>query len=97
VTATAEALDAGETVPQAAPLQPVPESDQLTPLFCVSFVTVAVKVFGWLTGMLAVSGATNTETGAVTVMVETEVFVPSAMEVALSVTVAGAGTLAGAA
>jgi hypothetical protein len=31
------------SVPQAVPLQPVPDSDQVTPLLCVSFVTVAAK------------------------------------------------------
>jgi hypothetical protein len=32
-----------ESVPQAAPWQPVPESVQVTPLFLGSFWTVAVK------------------------------------------------------
>jgi hypothetical protein len=33
VMATPEALEAAESVPQAAPLHPAPESDQFTPLF----------------------------------------------------------------
>jgi hypothetical protein len=32
-----EALEVAESEPQAAPEQPVPESDQVTPLFCESF------------------------------------------------------------
>jgi hypothetical protein len=33
----------GDTLPQAPPLQPVPETVQVTPLFFESFVTVAVR------------------------------------------------------
>ena len=33
-----------ESEPQAAPVQPAPESDQATPLFCESFCKVAVKL-----------------------------------------------------
>jgi phosphate/sulfate permease len=43
-TATPEALDAAESVPQALPVQPAPESCQLTPLLCASLATVAVKL-----------------------------------------------------
>lgn len=39
-----DALELLETEPQAAPLQPAPESVQVTPLFCASFCTVAVKL-----------------------------------------------------
>jgi hypothetical protein len=46
VMATPEALEAAESVPQAAPLHPAPESDQVTPLFCASLETVAVKFCG---------------------------------------------------
>jgi hypothetical protein len=42
--ATPEALEAAESVPQAAPLHPAPLSDQVTPRFCESFCTVAVRV-----------------------------------------------------
>jgi hypothetical protein len=43
VTAVPDALVVAESVPHAAPVQPAPESFQLTPLFCVSLVTVAVN------------------------------------------------------
>jgi hypothetical protein len=43
VTAAPDALDAGDTLPHAAPLQPDPETVQVAPLFCGSFDTVAVK------------------------------------------------------
>jgi len=39
--AVPDALEDAERVPQAVPLQPVPVSDQLTPLFCESRLTVA--------------------------------------------------------
>ena len=42
VIAAPDALEAADKVPQAAPLQPAPLSVQLTPVFCVSFCTVAV-------------------------------------------------------
>lgn len=45
VIATPEALAAAERVPHVAPAQPAPDNAQLTPLFCVSLVTVAVKAF----------------------------------------------------
>jgi hypothetical protein len=32
-----DALEVEESVPHAAPLQPAPESVQVTPLFCASF------------------------------------------------------------
>lgn len=43
VTAAPDTLDEGDTPPQAAPLQPDPETAHVTPLFCESFATVAVK------------------------------------------------------
>jgi hypothetical protein len=43
VTAEPEALVVGATVPHAAPLQPAPDSVQVTPLAALSFVTVAVN------------------------------------------------------
>jgi hypothetical protein len=36
---------AGETVPQAAPLQPDPVTLHVTPLFCESFCRLAVNCF----------------------------------------------------
>jgi hypothetical protein len=44
--ATPDAEEEVESVPQVAPLQPEPESAHVTPLFCPSFVTVAVKFCG---------------------------------------------------
>ncbi len=44
VTAAPEAVEVGETVPHPAPLQFVPDSVQVTPLFCESFCTLAVNV-----------------------------------------------------
>jgi hypothetical protein len=98
VIAAPEALEGADKVPHVAPLQPVPESAQVTPLFCESFVTVAVKFCVSPVCTLALVGATLTEiTGAaVTVIVAVLCFVPSATEVAVNVTVAGLGTLAGA-
>ena len=59
-------------------------------------LTVAVMSCGWPTCTLAADGMTLTATAAVTVIVATPVFVPSASEVAVSVTVAGPGVVAGA-
>src|SRR5216684_2287510 len=96
--ATPEALEFAESVPQAAPLQPVPESAQVTPLFCESFCTVAVNGCVALAATEAVVGATLTEIGggAVTVIVAAADFVPSLTDVAVRVTVVGFGTLPGA-
>jgi hypothetical protein len=98
VIAVPEALEAADKVPQAAPLQPAPDNVQFTPLFCESFVTVAVKFCVSPVCTLALVGATLTAiTGvAVTVIVTALCFVPSATEVAVNVIVAGLGTLAGA-
>ena len=43
VTGVPEALDAGATVPHAAPLHPAPDSVHVTPLFPESFATIAVN------------------------------------------------------
>src|SRR6266481_641730 len=96
--ATPVALDFAVPMPQAAPLQPVPESAQVTPLFCESFCRVAVNGCVALTATEAVDGATLTEIGggAVTVMVAAADLVPSLTDVAVRVTVAGFGTLPGA-
>jgi hypothetical protein len=86
-------------VPQLAPEQPVPESDQVTPLPCESFCNVAVKTAVVDTCTDVEVGLTPTEIGsgaAVTVIVADADFVPSAIAVAFSVTVAGVGTDAGA-
>jgi len=44
VTGAPDALVVGDTAPQVAPLQPAPESAQLTPLPAESFATVAAAV-----------------------------------------------------
>ena len=94
-----EALDELETLPHAAPLQPAPDSAQVTPLFALSFVTVAVKVVVPLTGTVAVAWERVTAIvaagAAVIVIVTVADFVPSATEVALSVTFDGLGTAGG--
>ncbi len=91
-----ESEEKAESVPQTVPLQPEPDSAQVTPLFWASLLTVAVKFWGWLVCTLAIAGATLTATGGVTVMVATELLVVSATEVAVSMTVAGLGTVEGA-
>jgi hypothetical protein len=99
VTAEPEALVVGETVPQAAPLQPVPVTVHVTPLLAESLATVAVKACVPFTVTLAVVSDKVTVIGAaavVTVIVADADFVVSATDVAFSVTVAGLGTAAGA-
>ena len=85
-------------MPQAVPLQPAPESDQLTPLFCESFCTVAVKFCVPPVATLMVVGETATDTAApvVSVIVAAAFFVVSRLDVAVNVTVAGLGSEAGA-
>ena len=86
-------------VPQAAPEQPVPESDQVTPLFCESFCSVAPKDEECDTCTEAEGGFTETEIGGggvVMVMAAVPDLVASAMEVAVRVTDAGFGAVAGA-
>jgi hypothetical protein len=91
-----EALEVAEMLPQAVPEQPAPVKVQVTPW--VLFVTVAVMVCVPLATTFAVVGDTVTPTtgAAVTVIVELALLVGSVTEVAVSVTVAGLGTLAGA-
>lgn len=96
--AAPEALEAADNVPQAAPVQP--DNVQVTPLFCVSFCTVATKECVWPVCTETAVGFTVTTMAAgvaeVIVRVVTADFVASAIEVAVRVTVAGAGTVAGA-
>ena len=87
-------------VPQAVPAQPVPDSDHVTPLFCVSFCSCAVNGAVSATCTEAEGGLTATEMGAgaamMVIVVEPDLEV-SATAVAFKVTVAGFGTVAGAA
>jgi hypothetical protein len=99
VIATPDALDVADNVPHVLSPQLAPKSTQVTPLFCASFWTVAVKLWLPLVGTLADKGDTLTAMApgaAVTVIVVSADFVLSVTEVAVSVTVAGDGTLAGA-
>ena len=94
-----EALAFAESVPQAVPAQPTPLSVQLTPLFCASFVTVALNpCVPPAACTLAVFGETATAItgGAVIVIVAAADLLASATDIAVSVTTAGVGTLAGA-
>ena len=94
-----EALELFESVPQAAPLQPEPDRVQVTPLFCGSFCTVAVKACDCPVCTDALAGDTLMLTGGggtVMVMVAVAVLVESATDVAAIVTIAGLGTPVGA-
>ena len=98
MTGVPEALEVADSMPQAAPLQPAPESVQVTPLFCGSFCTVAVKLWVCPVCRDEFVGDTLTPTGgggAVTVIVAEELLLPSATDVAVRLTVAGFGTLPG--
>ena len=97
--AATEPPEFAESVPQAAPLQPEPERLQVTPLFCESFCTVAVKLCDCPVCTDALVGDTLMLTGGggtVMVMVAVAVLVASATDVAVSVTIAGFGTPVGA-
>jgi hypothetical protein len=84
------------SVPQVAPLQPLPESDHVIPRLPGSLLTLAVKPWLWLCCTLAVGGETLTETAASTVTLADVARVGSATEVAVTVTVAGLGWFEGA-
>jgi hypothetical protein len=99
MTAAPDALLAADSVPQVGPLHPVPESDQVTPLFAGSFCTVALKLCVPDAATLAEVEESETETGALgadnVIAVEAD-FVASARDVAVTVTAAGVGTAPGA-
>ena len=97
--AAPDALDVADSVPQTFSLQLAPKSTQVTPLFCESFWIVAVKFWLPPVGTLTDGGDTVTTIApgaAVTVIVAAADLLPSATDVALSVTSGGEGTLAGA-
>jgi hypothetical protein len=83
-------------VPQPAPEQPLPESDQVTPLFAGSFETEALKFWVWPAVRLADDGETFTAMAARTVIFADADLAVSATEVAVSVTTAGEGSEEGA-
>ena len=82
--------------PQVAPLQLEPDSAQVTPLLCESFEMVTVKFLVAFTFTVAEGGTTLTLMAGVTVIAAVAVLLPSAIEVAVSVTAFGEGALAGA-
>ncbi len=87
------------SVPQAALEHPTPERDQVTPLFCESFCTAAVKLAAAETCTEVDAGLMETEMGTGVRLMDMMAgadFELSATEVAVSVTVAGVGTTAGA-
>ena len=98
--AVPDALEVADSVPQVAPEHPVPVSVQVTPLFSASFCTVAVMVWVWPVCTDTATGFTDTTIAGgaalVTVNVVTAVLVTSATDLAVSVTAAGVGALAGA-
>ena len=61
--AAPEELVVAESVPHALFLHCAPERLQLTPLFTVSFCTVAVKFCAWLADSVWVSGEMLTVMG----------------------------------
>ena len=86
------------SVPQVLPEQPEPDSVHVTPLFAESFFRVAVKFCVEPVETLAVEGDTDTLIAAPAMVIAAEDdFVLSATDVAVSVTVAGEGAVAGAA
>jgi len=87
----------GETVPQPGEqLAPFCDRVQKTPRLAGSFMTVPVNLCVLPTTTVAEVGETETETGGVTVTMAETVLVVSVTDVAVTVTVAGLGTLLGA-
>lgn len=84
-----------EIVPQAAPEQPLPLTVHVTAVFEV-FATDAVNCLVSPAKTDALVGDIVTETGNVTVTVADADFVVSACDVAVTLTVGGLGTAAGA-
>jgi hypothetical protein len=99
VIAAPDALDVADSVPQVAPEQPAPVSVHVTPLFWESLVTAAVKVVVCVVCTEAVdlfSVTVIAGAAAVTVTCAAALLLASATDLAVSVTTAGVGTLAGA-
>jgi hypothetical protein len=88
-----------ESLPQFFPLQPEPKRVQVTPLFCESFCTVAVKFCDFFTRTLAFTGRMLTLKGpapGMTVIVADADLVWSDTDTAVRVTLEGLGAEAGA-
>jgi hypothetical protein len=81
--------------PQAGPVQPVPESDHVTPRLPGSLLTVALNPWFWPIWIVAELGKMPTETAAITVTLADAERVVSATDVAVTVTPAP-GIVAGA-
>jgi hypothetical protein len=82
-------------VPQAEPEHPSPVTVQVTPLSAGSLTTVAVK--SWVASTTTVAEVGDTETLIATIVTVADAdLLLSATEVAVTVTVAGVGTAAGA-
>ena len=85
------------SVPQVLTEQPLPDSVHVTPLLAESLLTVALKFCVEPVVTFAVEGDTATLIAApAMVIVAEDDFVLSATDVAVSVTVAGEGAVAGA-
>ena len=91
-----DALVVADKLPHVAALHPEPDNDQATPSFEKSAATVAVKGAVASTGTVAVVGDSETEIAGPTVTVAVPDFVVSLIDVAVIVTVAGVGAVAGA-
>ena len=99
VIAAPDALEVDDSVPHVAPEQPAPVSAHVTPLFCESFATVAVKVVVCVVCTEAVDLFSVTAIAAAVAVIVTcaaAVLLVSVTDLAVSVTIAGAGTLPGA-
>ena len=97
--AAPDALDVADSVPQTFLLQLAPKSTPVSPLFCESFWIVAVKFWLPPVGMLTDGGDTVTMIApgaAVIVIAAAADLLLSEADVAVSVTVPGVGTVAGA-
>ena len=82
-------------MPQLLPEQPAPLTLQVTAVFNEP-ATLDRNCCVVLNATIAVVGETVTTTGTITVTVALPVVLPSATDVAITVTVAGLGTLPGA-
>ena len=93
-----DALVVTDSVPQAVPVHPAPDSVHVTPLFCASFCTVALIACVAAVCTVAAVGLTLIDTAgtAITVMVAAAVLLVSVTDLAVRVTVAGVGIFAGA-
>ncbi len=84
-------------MPHATPVQPAPERLQVTAWLAAAGLTVAVNCCAPVIWSVAAVGETDTPVGAgMSIIVAEADLLLSAAEVAVSVSVAGVGTFAGA-